>query len=89
MLSASKSSIVQALPADIYRFPATIDVLAALTAAGFAIESIDERDEIGGLEPMFEALPASGAGLPHQGGPPDKLEFRRLWSARLADLTGA
>ena len=50
---------MQALPADIYRFPATIDVLAALTAAGFAIESIDERDEIGGLEPMFEALPAS------------------------------
>ena len=42
--SSADKAAVQAFPANVYRFPATGDVLAALTAAGLAVERIDERD---------------------------------------------
>ena len=41
--SSADEPAVRAFPADIYRFPATSDVTAALTAAGFAVEPTDER----------------------------------------------
>lgn len=42
--SSADEAAVQAFPADVYRFPATGDVLAALTAAGLVINGTDERD---------------------------------------------
>ncbi len=42
--SNADDAAVQAFPADVYKFPATGEVLAALTAAGLVVDRTDERD---------------------------------------------
>lgn len=42
--SSADETAVRAFPADVYRFPATDEVLVALTTAGLVLDRTDERD---------------------------------------------